>query len=57
MIQTHETKKKIQPFYLFVLNNFSILYRNRRLRAHDVVEDQVEEDCTLQTFSQEDFDE
>ena len=50
-------KRKIQPFYLFVLNNFSILYRNRRLRAHDVVEDQLEEDCTLQTFSQEDFDE
>ena len=50
-------KRKMQPFYLFVLYHFSILYRNRRLRAHDVVEDQLEEDCTLQTFSQEDFDE
>ena len=54
MIQTHE---KTQLVYLFVRNHFSILYQNSRLRAHDVVEDKLEEDCTLQTFSQEDFDE
>ena len=53
MIQT----RKIQSVYLFVHNHFSILYQNSRLRARDVVEDQLEEDCTLQTFSQEDFDE
>ena len=57
MIQTPETEVKIHSFYLFVLKHFSILYRNRRLRAHDVAEDELEEDCTLQTFSQEDFDE
>ena len=48
---------KIKLIYLFAHNHFSILYQNRRLRARDVIEDQLEEDCTLQTFSQEDFDE
>ena len=57
MMQTNETKVKIKLIYLFAHNHFSILYQNRRLRARDVIEDQLEEDCTLQTFSQEDFDE
>lgn len=56
MIQTRE-KNKIQSVYLFVHNHLSILYQNSRLRTRDVVEDQLEEDCTLKTFSQEEFDE